>query len=402
MFPLIFVVTHLLLNFASSLNGSNYCHFEESEIFCTGTDLQTIIQTFYGEYPYMFDNRTNLQFIIEDSYIYSLDYFPDLRTDESRYVIRGLTIRNSSLSHVGRNAVNELEGIEYLDLSRNSLKNVLFAQHLPATLRTLKLSHNRIVYVDNVFNKLSLKYLDLSYNQINIIDLKNVYAIPTLDFSWNRIHNLVPHLESYIEHINLNHNQIKEYNEPELGIRMPNIDLSFNKLESVKLKCCIDKNYLDLSANVNLTHFQIEPQYSVIPPHDDVKLSINTLNVSYNSYNKILEKEIVVQDTIILRNNNFTYLNNSTINLKKIIPLSRIDISNSSVMDISEFYFSNMDLLSLNLSYNRLVILGSNIFQKSHIISLDLSHSQVKDISVTAFIGLVSEEVDLSYNNIEF
>ncbi|KAJ8970181.1 hypothetical protein NQ314_001327 [Rhamnusium bicolor] len=365
----------LLLVVACALHTTGNCILSIKNFTCKETNLNDFLQEFYENS--WEDENYSLKFAINimESNFNIIEYFPNLPTITHNFTITNLAIRNSSVEHIGQNALEELSYLEELDLSWNKLRNILFVEFLPNYVKYLYLNHNNVLYLDNVFGKLiGLVYLDLSYNRINIIDFNNVYWIGRLDFSNNNVKTLIPSIfNSRITEIDLSYNQITEFSEEKLNNVFYHLDI---------------RNDIKISSTLN----------NWVQIHDIDFSSSNVLN-----FEKI---KIVAKKRLILKNNKIPVLNNSTLNIfrryreqfKRCRP--EIDLSNSSIADISEYYFSKLELPLLNLSFNNIKLLRNNIFSHSVYQVLDLSYSNIERIESYAFRDLASEQINLRGNKL--
>ncbi|EFA03898.1 leucine-rich repeat-containing protein 15 [Tribolium castaneum] len=121
--------------------------------------------------------------------------------------IHHLTLSNNKISEI-RNGTFENVSLQSLNLYGNGLRKI----DGPITnLTNLVLSNNNLTEIDLHFP--DLKYLDLSFNSIQVLkpgDLKNLPALDTLDLTANTLHHVPEGVfsQSKLVTLKLNYNQI--------------------------------------------------------------------------------------------------------------------------------------------------------------------------------------------------
>lgn len=145
----------------------------------------------------------------------------------ARNEITHLAINDASIEQL--DYISELTTLEYLDLSQNEIYLINGLDKL-TRLRHLNLSHNKITHIERLDKLTCLTYLNLSYNQISWIDgLNKLIRLTELNLS----NNLLYHIQGL-----------------EKLTALFTLDLSFNKIGSIRGLNTLKKlKYLDLSVN---------------------------------------------------------------------------------------------------------------------------------------------------------
>ncbi|XP_018576426.1 chaoptin-like [Anoplophora glabripennis] len=373
-----------------------YCILTTMELSCRDTNYTNFIQAFYAQSCKTDNISSSLTITLEDSIFYQIKHFPNLPLSVQNSTTTCLTIKSSSVESIDNKAFQELTDLRRLDLSYNKLHNILFVHGLSPVLEVLILNNNNISYVDEVFGTLKhLLRLDLSYNRISILDFCRVFRVQHLNFTHNRIETLIPSKESFkIYELDLSHNKITAFSELELNLAFHLLNLSHNELKSLVL-LRNDKKFLGLSAT-NVSHLRVNKIVKI----DELDLSSSTTFLDFGNIN------IIPTQHLFLKNSKIEVLNRSTLNIFdnffKFWPYEpRIDLSNSSVKDISPHYFKNLRTFSLNLSSNHIALIKNKVFLNSSIRILDLSSSNIEIIECSAFENLVAEVIRLKGNKLE-
>ncbi|CAG9862887.1 unnamed protein product [Phyllotreta striolata] len=346
------------------------CSFLNEVFSCHNTDIVDLYKEYFRD-----KWKTSLVSISEikvfDSNISKIEYFYKLPQLGN---ITTLEFINCQLSMIHTNAFHDFKRLKKLDLSHNQLKEVYFTILLSVTLEKLSLGHNNILFIDINFSKWkNLKLLDLSFNQITSIDFQVIRAIPTINFSHNRINSIVPYQMQYLGELdfvklNISRNDLDTYDEHQFFVIIDWLDLSYNNLKVVNMK--YSKNYLSLA-------------------HSKVVSFDEKISVKYADLTAVdgIEQVKLISDHLVLKNNRFGDLATFKIDLRSFYDntLHHLDLSNSSITSIPENYFTNIiDCYLLNLSYNNIVMIKEHTFRYSNIQHVDLSHSNVKSLEVAS------------------
>lgn len=370
------------------------CSFSASHCDCNNIQLDDFLDEFYKKLPVDAGWFRDFSLTIRQSQAKSIEYLPDVPAD-----VRKLRIEDSCVHNVEQNAFREYQYLNELSLSGNNLTNISFVINLPQDLSKLYLDKNNISHIEDVFQKfINLKYLDLSYNHIDVLDLTIFHRIVTVNFFANRISNIIPKDDQYscsMTNINLGRNLIKSFNETFLQCSFNQLDLSYNNLTVIEI---IDAKYICNLAGNNVKIIQRSSNRTAL--FYTLDLSNQTIEIGSNW-------NILVKETLKLDGNKIHRLSNDTFDVKALIDENsynrgklRIDLSFCSISDIPESYFSNLVSGLLKLCFNNILELRNHIFVGSRIETLNLSFSQIQSIKNMTFSSSTITVLDLSHNNI--
>ena len=182
----------------------------------------------------------------------------------SRHALKGLVnlkilnLDNNSITDAGlsSSAFHKDLRIEEISMSSNLLS--FFPKNLPCSLRHIRLSNNRVDEVtrDGTSCLSHVEYLDLSRNLLrnNVEEgcWYNMINLKTLDLSNNKLTTIPKRLPENIEKLVLSGNQIKFLHIFDSGRNLKSLDLSFNVIENVEANAFAElKNlrYIELHEN---------------------------------------------------------------------------------------------------------------------------------------------------------
>ncbi|XP_076252691.1 uncharacterized protein LOC143191466 [Rhynchophorus ferrugineus] len=313
------------------------------------------------------DNTTNISIRLNNCNFSHVDEWIYTPWEEYMKQVVELRITNSSVNHI--RSLSKFKQLRILDLSSNNLSDYTFLSRM-TSITHLHLGHSNFspdsflfAYIMRETTKLSI--LDLSYS-----NLTN-FTIPI-------------NVRGAIKGYDLSHsdNLTEIVFESSLGDVRP---------------------YLNFDGNRNLR--KIQHTYN-----ENYFICVSSLDWS-NSHVNFTDtlKNIRLSDKIILKDNYLPVLNETTLNLTRLrfhwclndLGLS-IDLSNTSLANISDGFFNEQLLNELNLSFNNLSTLEYPLFLESQLVYLNLSSSNISSLSPNVFSNLTVETIDLSNNNLRW
>ncbi|ODV58858.1 leucine-rich repeat domain-containing protein [Ascoidea rubescens DSM 1968] len=241
--------------------------------------------------------------------------------------------------------------LKYLNLSKNNLSKIERLSKF-SSLTDLDLSKNNISKIENLSSLTKLKFLNLSFNKLrkfeNLENLKNLIG---LNVSCNNL-ELVENVSKLINLIDLN--------------------LSFNKIYDIRnLSKLVNLNYIDLSQN-KLSEFNVLSNFKNIKSikfygNFISKINMNNFNLSNLSYLDFSSN--IIHDISYLKplNLKILYLDNNSIkNISVLNNFKHIELLNLSTNNIDGFFISeNTNLYSLKeLHLNNNNLSSLNNFNK--------------------------------------
>ena len=276
-----------------------------------------------------------------------------------------------SLSHLPADYFKDHNCLNGLYLQNNKLVNIPPSIKYLTSLKNLNLSENNISNVSNFkFKALSqLKRLNLSHNKISSFTIDRFPHMENLSLSYNKLNTLKIKGTSTITHLNLISNDLTIFPEDlHLLSSLSELHLSYNPLkvnwQSVQKHPLNSLEILNLQ-NSQLTSFPND--LSFLPNLKELKLEYNN-----------------IRGTVILKNGNkLDHLNISSQKIERFIveensgkELKWIRLSHNQITD---FQFKNQDnkIDRIYLEGNELSSIPMDISNLEKINNLDLSYNQI-------------------------
>lgn len=273
-----------------------------------------------------------------------------------------------------------LRHLETVDLSNNMISDIedLFQFEVqPNQLKKLSLAHNAIEEIlgDALAELSSLIELDLSYNLISDLTEEpffNLTSLEILKLNNNRIKDLNGAVNNLLnlKHLYLRGNQIQNIDEPSLNIiyHLKTFDVSGNQLDTLK----------PVMFSRHWQHFGGVCK---------IILSENFITSVPNGTSKELSAR---------------FTRDSTKNIVEV--LTELDLSSNAISNIEyDAFQSIMNLISLDLSRNKLINFIVNAEDIKNIKYLNLSTNYITNLFFESFSPMVNlQNLDLSYNNLEY
>ncbi|GIY36986.1 uncharacterized protein CDAR_569431 [Caerostris darwini] len=298
----------------------------------------------------------------------------DLRLDNSRLTqlrgdnlknlteVRRLTFVNNSIEHVADDVFQGTENVMYFDISHNLLTCLpprLFKSW--KGLREVHLSYNQLLHVDHLFFGTNPGHIYLNNN--NISDLSGVqhYSMPklrTLGLSYNPIQRIAPNSFSgkvdNIEFLYLSHCLIREF-DAQIWYEMPHLielDLSFNMIDKT-----INYDYIMYSGRIPDTRFSLDH---------------NLLT----SLGPALRNNPVWRFS--MADNLIAHLGPEDLQVWQLV--RHLDLQGNVIAQVERLTFANVrdQLLSLDLSRNRIESLQGCLQNLTNLQVLNLSHNRIE------------------------
>ncbi|XP_059059561.1 toll-like receptor 3 [Achroia grisella] len=394
--------------------------------------------------------------------------------------IQELFINNNDIGSLSKNSFKSLQSLVHLDLSNNRITSIDFDKEDLVSLRSFFLRNNFLTQIKyEYYNHLnSLRFLDLSYNNISSLESKafkslrdliifQIYnnplsgalqegtfdglnALPSLDIS--KTHLTIINNNSFsgmsqLKYFNISHSNLTvvQYNAFSHTGSIKSLDLSYNAITTFSINCTEMKNLHTLLLNNN----RIKSIYANYFHGFD---GLKNINLANNNIQKIESDTFFGQPNLIsldlsynskLNTNISQFVNNKHIhdlilsgirtnivftNVKKSLTLSRLDIAQSNIENVTKLnlqvmphikylnlkdnkiqklvsgaFFKLYDLINLDLSYNLITNVQAGSFKDNNQLQcLNISHNSLTAITYGILRGLNSLQIlDMSYNFID-
>jgi Leucine-rich repeat (LRR) protein len=304
------------------------------------------------------------------------------------------------------NLINS-SSLKYLHVSNNRIQEINLQTTVMPNLEYLDLSQNLLISIkDKSFlNLTKLKHLNLSYNKLDLeIGFNNnsyfegLTHIETLDLSFNEIKYLdsnktFQYLVS-LKYLNLSNNKLKSL-DANVFVNfslLHHLNLASNNLSSLNKNCffnLVNLKYLRLSYNqMNSTDF-LNSNKNYLKHLENLDLEENKIVL----FNETIFKPYLNLSSLNLNSNPIKSLHrNSFMGLKQ---LKTLKVSNTKFDSL----FLNQNLKELDLSYLNVPL--SNIEQLTNIESINLANSKI-NYSIELFLSNSTNYVDFSYNQFDW
>ncbi|XP_076252725.1 uncharacterized protein LOC143191470 [Rhynchophorus ferrugineus] len=359
------IILYISLALFQSVYGEKCFHTVEDHTFtitCEGATMEDYLDDIFEMKIHIRDFKDNkgtfhINIKLHNCNLSHIDDWIYIPWEEYMQQVSELRITNSSINHI--QSLNRFNELKILDLSSNDINDYAFLESMKS-LTHLYLAHNNFSPDSSLFDY-----------------IRGSYALSVIDLSYSNLENFRMSFQTNIISCNLSHsNNLREIFLYSSDFYIQNLDLTDNR----NLIAC-HLNYNDIG-------------------HLD-------LSNSYQDFTDIL-RDTKIYNKITLKDNYLPVLNETTLNLdfrccesRSILGLS-IDLSNTSLADISDGFFNEQLLNELNLSFNNLSKLEYPLFLESKLVNLNLSSSNISSLSPNVFSNLTVKTIDLSNNNLRW
>lgn len=263
-------------------------------------------------------------------------------------------ISNSSVKTIESTAFQEFssDAVKSLFFNRNDITSIgLGVFQRFKELEQIQFQHNKLSSLKrNQFEKVSVRNLDLSYNQLSSIDLVfDELTVQALNLSYNSIENVENGAFQKVGFTNDFRHKLVVLKPSMLGLSTT-LDLSHNKIYSLKNNSFVNSGQLQI---------------------------------------------------LYLNNNRISMIAPSSFN--QLYSLRLLHLNNNSINSLDPALFNNLgNLTTLQLSNNKISTLPNGIFKSlQNLQTLVLSYNKLKTLGPTSFSGLISlYSLDVSYNDL--
>ncbi|XP_018563183.1 toll-like receptor 13 [Anoplophora glabripennis] len=363
--------------------------------------------------------------------------------------LKEIYLGQNELTTISDGIFNTLATLDKLDLSRNRIETVTNHAFSGVSLRTLYLKHNNISNLGEVllsslkslsvldvsynnlsnitsFHGLKVQSLNLSHNQIEIVDFEMIQETPIIDFSFNNISKTTGFNASKANTVILSHNRINNF---EKNDNVNVLDISYNSIQTLGsdlLSKSLTEIYLSFnlisSFNVdtffglyNLKHLYLDNNNLSSVPNSCFK-DLNSLTHLNLSGNKLTYFKFGTLDNLV----NLQVLDISKNNFKAIpqfhslSELTHLFIQNNEISDVNTFviyeqlpHLREINLINNTWSCQKLVNIVYKLKRKNIFISkgnfLDESNIygiKCHETSENSSVNISKSEINLDYSKL--
>ena len=319
-----------------------------------------------------------------------------------------LCIDNNEIDFIELNSFENLKNLKYLNIQSNKIKVIMGNMFVDKDkIEILYLHQNKIENIETIpFNSLySLKKLHLFSNKITIIKFGHFIDLHNLE-ELKLDKNEIVSFDIYtfiglkkLNYLDLSGNKIKQIVNKAFDnlINLKNLELHLNDINKIEKNAFVDLENLNY---LNLDHNQIFTLKDV-----QFNFKLNELSLRFNFLSNLDEIKSTSLKRLYISNNRI-----QEIHLVSVLPnLEYLDLSQNRLISIEENSFSDLKILkNLNLSGNKLDLESdfdniSYFRNQLDLESLDLSFNQIKYLdSNLTFKNLISlKALNLSYNKLK-
>ena len=270
-----------------------------------------------------------------------------------------LDLRDLRLTNITKDMIAHLLSLEVLDLSNNSIETVEIGTLSGlAKLHTLYLHINKLTWLNETGDLVSLRRLNLSSNKLQHIIVSPLQDLEYLDVSFNELSSLpdgwMTEAET-VREVNLSHNRLKSISSKAFQqVSIQRLDLSWNDLTTL---------------------------------HNMGTFKVSVLSVAYNKLSLISDSTFDHTSNMLeeldLSSNYFMFLPNHS--YSDFIALQRLNLSRNLLgpwlhSQPSSILFSSLQHLQvLDVSWNNITTLPSTLTRHlSHLTTLHVQHNQMR------------------------
>lgn len=295
--------------------------------------------------------------------------------------LKFLNLASNQIRSIKEADMQFLSSLEYLDLSRNLIGEIMPGTFLGMDrLKGLDFSVNVVRKIeDDAFEGLdTLEYLDMSDNKILALPaaaLARLTNLKRLKVDYNRIGAITGELLSSIpmlEELSLAYNIIHDI---PIG--------TFASLDNLKI--------LNLFGN----------KLSVLAPEtfEGIEDTLEYLDAGFNVIEEVGEISFPFLKYLNLEQNRLVNIDGA---FNLLGSLQVLEIQGNMIEDLSPATFMGMDnLISLDVSRNKIKMLQPNVFQNTYLNEVNLSRNALKELIKDTFSDLsILEVLDLSHNHL--
>jgi len=278
---------------------------------------------------------------------------------------------------------------QMIALDSNQLTMIGKNSFTGVTVTFLYLQHNQIRSIDSAgFQDASVNQLLLSSN--GMTEWKREYLSGATVFALYLDHNSLTQLEygsfsalnisdGEFSGVDLSYNRISLSDSPAAfaGISMNTLDLSYNRIDSLKANSFVGLNCVYLNLGNNLISTIDSYAFEGI-------VSLSSIATSHNVMKRLPSKCFSGLSMLTILNMDFTFIESSTIDgdvFDDVPGLKRLILNHNNLSVLPKGFFTDLTSLeTLDLSYNRISALQDGLFPAVTLDTVDLKRNPLKCI----------------------
>ncbi|XP_066504816.1 transforming growth factor beta activator LRRC33-like [Hoplias malabaricus] len=347
--------------------------------------------------PSLFANNRNLVNIdMENNNILVVDE----GTFEFLEKLSALNLARNNLIHV---CDFQLHQVTFLNLSRNSIEFFFTNRNEQMyLLEILDLSYNNLVYFPIVPTRNRLKYLHLQYNKLGALGLEiSISEAKELHRNINQnieIHNKDNSTDLNLltlHYIDLSANNLKDFSLTSLG------KLSFLEVLNLSTNCLQNVSY-GIKTEINQTevsHFSLPSLHYINLQNNDIEY---LPKMFFNFFPK-LKTLVLSQNHIKLCVGKVQLPTDSCVSFREIHSLRNLDLGENGIKAIVSNNFAGTHLVSLNLSGNQNIFLGTGALKyfQGSLKSLSIANIKASTLNASTPCMTRPRTLNISFNRFE-
>lgn len=308
--------------------------------------------------------------------------------------LKEINLRKNNISSLPDGLFTSNTNLRIVDLSNNIISSIKDSMFPSQSLRYLNLRYNKL-QTPNFQLSTSLVNLELSFNSISSISknfFSNMKQLQVLHLSHNAVEVLTNRLlteNTNLEFIDLSFNNISNVAKVVFFLhRVKNLNMQYNKIQNINFTLPISLHSLDLSFNKisSIKHDTFSGMNELIT----LKLNDNALEVFPSGLCDTLEN----LNEINLQRNNISFVTNQTFAFNN--KLKVVNLAENNIFGIETTAFSSENIEYLNLAHNKIQTINFTIPTRTK--TLDLQHNNISHINDNSFVNTSNIE-ELYLNN---
>ncbi|XP_050403549.1 TLR4 interactor with leucine rich repeats [Patella vulgata] len=314
------------------------------------------------------------------------------------YRINTVKISSNNISSLPKNYFQHIYSISLLDMQNNSFAEIPTEVFTIPTVSILQISNNRLKLLNlSSFATESIKELSCSHNDLEIVYVDDSsVSLKSLDISWNNLRTVPIELWSVASYLNLSNNMlgfVPILPQSKLEI----LNLNSNSINSIEVQAFNNVPFLD---ELHLVDNQIA---TLVPETFEGLDSLTELHLADNRLQDLNEnlfrslKSLIILE---LSKNNLTNLKMETfVGLEQNLQELNLSRNNLAFLVANDTFENLENLRMLDLSYNKGIKDIGHLMFPPHLASLSVKNCSLTTIGGCRFLKMKDiQNLDISGN----